>query len=56
MGLALGHDSHNIPRVPVHVFRGHTDEVWFVVFSNTGRYLASASKDNTVIVWDVEVR
>ncbi|KAI9209708.1 WD40-repeat-containing domain protein [Polychytrium aggregatum] len=32
----------------------HTDEVWFVAFSPDGNYLASASKDNKVIIWSCE--
>lgn len=31
----------------------HTDEVWFVSFSHNGKYLATASRDSTVIVWRV---
>jgi len=31
----------------------HTDEVWCVKFSHNGKYLASASKDNTTILWSI---
>lgn len=30
----------------------HLDEVWFVAFSNNGKMLATASKDNSVIIYD----
>lgn len=30
----------------------HSDEVWFVAFSNNGKRLATASKDGSVIIYD----
>lgn len=43
------------PPLPVRcAFRleRHSDEVWFAAASNDGRYLASSSKDRTVILWE----
>ncbi|KAK1349227.1 hypothetical protein POM88_054829 [Heracleum sosnowskyi] len=31
----------------------HSDEVWFLQFSHNGQYLASASGDHLVIIWEV---
>ena len=42
-----------IPRETHHILEKHSDEVWYVQFSHNGELLASASKDNMVIVWDV---
>ncbi|OLL24911.1 putative WD repeat-containing protein, partial [Neolecta irregularis DAH-3] len=42
------------PRTTIKILEAHTDEVWFVKFSHNGRYLASASKDATVIIWNLE--
>ncbi|CAG8607407.1 3727_t:CDS:2 [Ambispora leptoticha] len=43
-----------IPLVTTHVFRQHTDEVWYVAISHNGKHLASASKDKTAIIWSLE--
>ena len=45
--------SSRIPTITTSIFEEHTDEVWYVKFSNDGTMLASASKDTTVIIWDV---
>lgn len=35
------------------ILDGHTDEVWNIEWSHDGTYLASASKDKSVIIWRV---
>jgi len=42
-----------IPRDCLQTLEKHSDEVWFVKFSHDGKLLASASKDNMVVLWDV---
>ncbi|GAB5587157.1 hypothetical protein Unana1_02057 [Umbelopsis nana] len=41
------------PSKTIHVLKNHTDEVWYVAFSNDGQYLASVSKDQTCVVWNM---
>ncbi|KAJ3503248.1 hypothetical protein NLJ89_g8518 [Agrocybe chaxingu] len=36
------------------VLQGHKDEIWNICWSNSGKYLASASKDHNVIIWKKE--
>jgi WD40 repeat protein len=43
------------PTVATHVLAEHTDEVWTIQWSRDGRYLASAGKDMSIIIWKVEV-
>ncbi|KAG7575398.1 hypothetical protein FFLO_00388 [Filobasidium floriforme] len=42
------------PTVATHVLAEHTDEVWTIQWSRDGRYLASAGKDMSIIIWKVE--
>ena len=39
----------------VQALEGHTDEVWHVQFSHQGDRLASASKDQTAIIWTISM-
>lgn len=43
----------DFPGCESQVLSEHVDEVWFVVFSNGGDLLASASKDSTIIIWEM---
>ncbi|KAJ6843551.1 WD repeat-containing protein 26-like isoform X1 [Iris pallida] len=43
-----------IPSKTVQVLQGHKDEVWYLQFSNNGKYLASASHDKSAIIWEVQ--
>ncbi|WZZ13822.1 hypothetical protein YC2023_106911 [Brassica napus] len=42
-----------IPSETVQVLVAHKNEVWFVQFSDSGKYLATASSDCTAIIWKV---
>ncbi|EOA20242.1 hypothetical protein CARUB_v10000543mg [Capsella rubella] len=47
--------KHQIPSQTVQILASHTDEVWFLQFSHNGKYLASSSKDQTAIIWEINV-
>ncbi|OJT04343.1 WD repeat-containing protein 26 [Trametes pubescens] len=47
-------DRNAFPRVTTAVLSVHDDEVWNLEWSHSGRYLATASKDRTAIIWRVE--
>lgn len=55
--LSLYTDHHcgedQIPTTTLQVLQSHENEVWYLQFSNNGKYLASASKDCTTIIWEV---
>jgi WD40 repeat protein len=48
-------DTDLFPRVTTTILQVHTDEVWSLEWSHSGKFLASASKDKSVIVWSVGV-
>jgi len=43
--------QEDVPRVTTAILKGHTDEVWNIEWSHDGVFLASASKDRSVIIW-----
>lgn len=45
-------DSNDFPRSAVLELRNHTDEVWYLKYSHDGTKLATASKDNTIIIYE----
>ncbi|KAG7554615.1 WD40 repeat [Arabidopsis suecica] len=47
--------KHQIPSQTLQILESHTDEVWFLQFSHNGKYLASSSKDQTAIIWEISV-
>jgi len=42
-----------IPSETKLILEFHKDEVWYVKFSHNGQFLASASKDATIVIWNV---
>ncbi|KAH7917179.1 WD40 repeat-like protein [Leucogyrophana mollusca] len=45
---------HRTPLRPTKVFKGHTDWINSIAFFPDSRHIASASSDETVIIWDIE--
>ncbi|XP_051120454.1 WD repeat-containing protein WDS homolog [Andrographis paniculata] len=45
---------NQFPTETTQILTDHQNEVWFVQFSNSGKYLASASRDCTAIIWKVQ--
>ncbi|ETN63144.1 wd-repeat protein [Anopheles darlingi] len=56
VSLLVDHNcgSDGFPLQALQVLNDHSDEVWFCKFSPDGLRLATGSKDNTVIVWEVD--
>ncbi|ODV88979.1 hypothetical protein CANCADRAFT_132560 [Tortispora caseinolytica NRRL Y-17796] len=46
--------KNNFPTVTTHELVYHSNEVWYAQFSHDGKKLASASKDGTVAIWDLD--
>jgi hypothetical protein len=49
-------DTDLFPHITTTILQVHTDEVWSLEWSHNGKFLASASKDKSVIIWSVGVR
>uniref|UniRef100_A0A5B6Z6X1 Putative WD repeat-containing protein 26-like n=1 Tax=Davidia involucrata TaxID=16924 RepID=A0A5B6Z6X1_DAVIN len=45
---------NQIPSQTLQMLRAHKDEVWFLQFSHNGKYMASSSKDQSAIIWEVK--
>lgn len=45
---------NQIPSQTSQVLHAHEDEVWFLQFSHSGKYLASSSKDRSAVIWEVQ--
>ncbi|KAH9981139.1 WD40 repeat-like protein [Lactifluus volemus] len=46
-------DTDLFPRITTTILQVHNDEVWSLEWSHSGKFLASASKDKSVIIWSV---
>ena len=46
-------DQEDFPNRAIHELRNQDSEIWYLAFSNDGTKLASASKDKTVVIYDV---
>jgi len=36
------------------ILQGHTDQIYQIIWSSDGSYLASASSDKTIRIWDID--
>ncbi|KAJ4826185.1 WD repeat-containing protein 26 [Turnera subulata] len=56
--LSLYSDHHcgrtQLPSQTLQILEAHNDEVWFLQFSHSGKYLASSSKDRSAVIWEVK--
>lgn len=56
-GISLYQDHScrrdQIPTTTLQILDNHENEVWFVQFSNSGKFLASSSSDCTAIIWKI---
>ncbi|MGB6167702.1 MAG: TIR domain-containing protein [Geitlerinemataceae cyanobacterium] len=50
----LDENGNNDNPQPQQEFTGHSDKIWDVNFSPDGKELATASSDNTVIIWNLD--
>lgn len=55
MSFSIGCYSFSISYYLLQVLVAHKNEVWFVQFSDSGKYLATASSDCTAIIWKVNI-
>lgn len=47
--------SDEFPSITTTILESHKDEVWNIEWSHDGKYLASAGKDKSAIIWRVGV-
>jgi WD40 repeat protein len=48
-------DPGQFPSYTTRILKEHTDEIWRLEFSHDGKWLATAGRDKTVIIWNVMV-
>ncbi|KAI5479335.1 catabolite degradation protein [Pseudohyphozyma bogoriensis] len=46
-------DPNTFPSTTTHVLEEHTDEIWRLEFSHNGKWLATAGRDKTAMLWKV---
>ncbi|CRH00478.1 WD-repeat protein, putative [Plasmodium relictum] len=52
--LLKNHECKKIklPYYCIKILQGHKDEVWYVSVSSNGKYIASSSKDKSILLWN----